>query len=329
MPELHHPLLVADIGGTNCRVSLVSFPGAEPKVLHRQLTSGTATPAEALSRAIALAPTKPRAAILAVAGPVKGMSAQLTNAGWSFDAPALAMELGLEQVLLLNDFEALATALPVLKGKDLRTVHKGGDKADGTMLVVGPGTGFGAAALIGRDGRFTIMQTEAGHMELGPVTETEFKLWPYLDRLDGRITIEALLSGNGLLRIDSAMRRLAGRPSLGFDTAGLVGFAQSGDLAAKNAIRHFGVLLARVAGDLALACKATGGVFIAGGVAPKLLPLFDLEAMQKAFLQKAPMGALMEEMPLHIVVGADPAERGLALVAAEPETFGLDHRLWG
>ncbi len=325
---LPHPVLIADIGGTNCRVSEVDFPGAEPRLLLRARTDQFATPEAALAKAASTAKAPPRSALLAVAGPVRGMSAALTNAPWAFDAPAIAMALGLEQALIINDFEAVATAMPVLKGKDVVTVNVGAQKPEGAMLALGPGTGFGSAALAGHDGRFTILQMEAGHADLGPVTEAEARFWPYLEKLDDRITIETLLSGNGFLRIDSALRRQAGRPSLGFDAPGLVAFAQSGDVTARAAIRQFGLLLARVAGDLALACKATGGVFIAGGVTPKLLPQLDLGAMRKAFVAKAPMAAMMEEIPLKIVVAPEPAERGLALIAAEPATFGLDHRIW-
>jgi glucokinase len=326
---LPHPLLVADIGGTNARVGVVDAPGQTPRIVARFATkdAGLPTAETALRRAISLSGVSPRAAALAVAGPVLGRSAELTNAGWSFDGPALAKALGLEQGLLVNDFEALAAVLPALGSEDLAAL-KAGVADEGARLVLGPGTGFGAAALVGRDGRFSILQTEAGHMELGPVSEREFGLWPHIARLDGRITIERLLSGDGLARLDAALRRAAGRPSLDGDAARIVELAHHGDAAARDAILAFATLLGRVAGDLALACKATGGVFIAGGVLPRLLPLVDLAAMGEAFVAKPPMTKLMGKIPLHMIVGPDPAERGLALAAAEPEAFGLGHRLW-
>jgi glucokinase len=318
---------VADIGGTNCRVAMVDAPGEPPRVIRRLSTKGEPSCEAALASAIAGAGVRPRAAVLAVAGPVIGVGAELTNAGWSFDGPSLMAALGVSQGLLLNDFEALATCLPVLGNADLTPICTG-KPADGARLILGPGTGFGAAALVGRDGRHTIVPTEAGHMELGPVTQDEFALWPLIERMDGRVTIESVLSGAGLARLDTALRKLAGETAVCADGATVSLRAEAADGIALAAIRLFGRLLARVAGDLALAYMATGGVFVAGGIAPKLLPLFDLSQMRRAFSDKPPMQALMDDAPLLVVTGSDPAERGLARVALDPAAFGLDNRLW-
>jgi glucokinase len=327
MPALPHPLLVADIGGTNCRVAIVDAPGDAPRVIKRLSTKGEPSCEAALAGALGEAGVRPRAAVLAVAGPVIGFGAELTNAGWSFDGPSLIAALGVGQGLLLNDFEALATCLPVLGAGDLTPVCAG-RPADGARLILGPGTGFGAAALVGREGRYTILPTEAGHMELGPVTADEFALWPLIELMDGRVTVESVLSGAGLARLDTALRAQAGDEAACADGALVSVRAEAGDAIALAAVRLFGRLLARVAGDLALAYKATGGVFIAGGIAPKLLPLFDQVEMRTAFSHKPPMDALMRDLPLWIVTGSDPAERGLAKVALDPAAFGLDNRLW-
>jgi glucokinase len=333
MTALPHPLLVADIGGTNCRVALVETPGAAPRTVLRLFTRDEPTCEAALARAMALCgPCRPRSAMLAVAGPVIGLGAELTNAGWAFDGASLSAALGLEQGLLVNDFEALATCLPVLGPADLTPIGAGKASPEGARLILGPGTGFGAAALVGREGRYTIVPTEAGHIELGPVSEDELALWPLLERVHGRITVESVLSGAGLARLDAAVRRRAGRQPDPRDTpqdgAAVAAAAQAGDASARQAVTLFGTLLGRVAGDLALALKATGGVFIAGGIAPKLLPLFDVAAMRASFANKPPMDVLMAEAPLWIVTGADPAERGLAKVALNPAAFGLERRLW-
>jgi len=327
MPPLPHPLLVADIGGTNCRVAIVDAPGEPPRTVGRLSTKAEPRCEAALLRAIAGAGAAPRSALLAVGGPVIGHHAELTNAGWSFDALSLMASLGVENGLLLNDFEALATCLPVLGPDDLTPICPGAP-AEGARLILGPGTGFGAAALVGREGRYTILPTEAGHIELGPVTEEEFALWPLMERVEGRITVESVLSGSGLARLDAALRRRGRTAALCLDGAMVSVRAEAGDVVAQGAIRLFGRLLARVAGDLALAYKAVGGVFVAGGIAPKLLPLFELTEMRRAFSHKPPMGALMDAAPLWLVSGPDPAERGLAKVALDPAAFGLDNRLW-
>lgn len=324
MSPMPHPLLVADVGGTNCRVAIVDAPGAAPRVIKRLLTEAEANCECALVGAITGAGVKPRSAVLAVAGPVIGLGAELTNAGWSFDGPSLMAALGVEQGLLLNDFEALATCLPVLGAHDIEPICTG-VPTEGVRLVLGPGTGFGAAALVGREGRYTILPTEAGHMELGPVTVDEFALWPMIERMDGRVTVESVLSGVGLARLDTALRD---KVATCHDGAMVSARAEAGDAIALAAIRLFGRLLARAAGDLALAYKATGGVFVAGGIAPKLLRFFDVAEMRQAFGHKPPMGALMRDVPLWIVTGSDPAERGLAKVALDPAAFGLEDRLW-
>jgi glucokinase len=326
---LPHPLLVADIGGTNCRIAVVDEPGARPRAVARVATDDPDLPTagHALRRAISASGVAPRAAALAVAGPVIGRSAVLTNAGWSFDGPALAEALGLAQGLLVNDFEALAAALPELGADDLVAI-KPGAAAEGVRLVLGPGTGFGAAALAGAKGRHVIMPTEAGHIELGPVGADEFALWPHLARVEGRVTIEALLSGSGLARLDAAMRAAAGGRALHSDGAAVQTAAAAGEAVAAAAVMLFGCLLARAAGDLALAFKATGGVFIAGGVAPRLAPLWDHAALARTFAAKPPMQALMADIALHLVTGADVAERGLAALACDPAAFGLADRLW-
>ncbi|MCX7339981.1 MAG: glucokinase [Hyphomicrobiales bacterium] len=327
MPPLPHPLLVADIGGTNCRVAIVDAPGDLPRTVGRLSTKAEPSCEAALLHAIAEAGAAPRSALLAVGGPVIGHRAALTNAGWSFDAPSLMAALGVENGLLLNDFEALATCLPVLGAADLTAICPG-MPAEGVRLILGPGTGFGAAALVGREGRYTILPTEAGHIDLGPVTEDEFALWPLMERVNGRITVESVLSGSGLVRLDAALRRRAGASALCADGTMVSVRAEAGDAVALGAIRLFGRLLARVAGDLALAYKAVGGVFVAGGIAPKLLPRFAVAEMRRAFSHKPPMGVLMDAVPLWLVSGPDPAERGLAKVALDPAAFGLDNRLW-
>jgi glucokinase len=328
MAALPYPLLVADIGGTNCRVALVDAAGQAPRMIGKLSTRDEPSCEAALSSALAAAGARPRSAALAVAGPIIDKAAELTNAGWRFDGASLMAALRLEQGLLLNDFEALAACLPTLGQADLLPIAEGSPAPDGARLILGPGTGFGAAALVGRAGRHVIAPSEAGHMELGPASEDEAALWPLIARVQGRVTIESALSGSGLARLDSALRLSQGGTATLGDGAEVARAAEAGEPVALAAVELFGRLLGRVAGDLALALKATGGVFIAGGVAPKLTPLFDLAGLRRAFADKAPMEALMRRVPLSLVMAPDAAERGLASVGADPAAFGLEGRLW-
>lgn len=330
MSDFPHPVLVADIGGTNCRLSLVPSAGAPHEPLARIGTGSHGTPEAALESVLSTLTQRPRAAVLAVAGPLEGRSAQLTNANWRFDGPALARSLGLEQGLLVNDFEALAASLAVLRDSDLTTLVKGRPEPDGLRLVVGPGTGFGAAALLRRGERGVLVPTECGHIGIGPEDPAEDRIWPALSAGLRRVTVESLLSGDGLVRLHRAVGSESGMDRSDISAADVTTLALDGDPVALMAVVCFWRLLARVAGDLALAFKATGGVYLAGGIVPRLLPLADIGTIQAVFSGKPPLEDLAARFALHVITAHDAAEQGLAAIAAAPGRFGLDDpdRLW-
>ncbi|MDP3407793.1 glucokinase [Bosea sp. (in: a-proteobacteria)] len=330
MVGFSYPLLVADVGGTNCRLSLVAQAGSAPAHLARVPTGNHATPEAALEAVLTTLSQRPRSAVLAVAGPLEGRAAQLTNARWHFDGPELGRALGLEQGLLVNDFEAQAASLAVLGEADVTTLVAGDPDPQGARLVLGPGTGFGAAALVTRAGRGVIVPTESGHIGIGPEDPTEHKIWSALTVGLPRVTVEGLLSGDGLVRFHRAVASESGMLELDVSAADVTTLALDGDPTALMAVVCFWRLLARVAGDLALAFKATGGVYISGGIVPRLLPLAERGAIGAVFAGKPPMEDLAARFALHVITAGDGAERGLAAIAAAPERFGLDDpaRLW-
>lgn len=323
--------LIADIGGTNARFAFVARPGDPPQPLPPLSTQDPALPTAeaALQAAISASPAPPRSAVLAVAGPIAGARAELTNANWRFDGRALRDAVGVDTGLLLNDFEALAMAAPALRPDDLDWIGTQRESdPQGPMLVLGPGTGFGAATVVRHRFGMAVLPGEAGHIGLGPVTPRDFALWPHLERVDGRVTVEALLSGPGLGRLEAGLRAMAGHMAPPRAATDITADALAGDGAAREAVILFGDLLARVAGDLALVMKATGGVLVAGGVTPRLLPLLDRDRLRKGFEDKAPMQALLRPVPFAVITTPDPALRGLAVAAADPAGWGLTHRLW-
>lgn len=330
MTDFSYPVLVADIGGTNCRLSLVEDADAPHRPLARIGTGSHPTPEAALESVLTTLTQRPRSAVLAVAGPLDGRSAQLTNANWHFDGPQIGRALGLEQGLLVNDFEAQAASLAVLGEADLTTLVTGAPEPGGARLVLGPGTGFGAAALITRGARGVLVPTECGHIGIGPEDPAEEKIWPALRAGSSRVTVEDLLSGNGLVRFHRAVASEAGMLEADVSAADVTTLALDGDPAALMAVVCFWRLLARVAGDLALAFKATGGVYISGGIVPRLLPLADKPTIHAVFCGKPPMEDLAARFALHVVTAHDGAEQGMAAIAAAPERFGLDDpaRLW-
>ncbi|UZF94760.1 glucokinase [Bosea sp. NBC_00550] len=329
-PSISYPVLVADIGGTNCRLSLVSDPESPHRPLARIGTGSHPTAEAAFATVLGELPEKPRSAVLAVAGPLDGRRAQLTNAVWNLDGPRMAEALGLTQGLLVNDFEALAASLAVLGPGDLATLVEGRPEPDGIKLVLGPGTGFGAAALLTHGERGMLIPTESGHIGIGPEDQTEQRIWPALTDGVPRLTVEHLLSGDGLVRLHKAVARTSGMLEAEVSAADVSRLAHDGDPAALMAVVCFWRLLGRVAGDLALVFKATGGVFIAGGIAPHLLGLADKPAIRSAFAGKPPMEELAGRFPLHVITAKDAAEQGLAAIAANLHRFGLDDpkRLW-
>jgi glucokinase len=330
MVDFVYPVLIADIGGTNCRLSLVAEAGAAHQPLARISTGLHATPEAALEEVLKTLSQRPRSAILAVAGPLEGLGAQLTNANWHFDGPEIARALSLEQGLLVNDFEALSASLAVLRPNDVTTLVPGQPEPEGLRLVLGPGTGFGAAGLMMKNGGGVLVPTEAGHIGIGPEDPTEHKIWPALAEGLPRVTVEGLLSGNGLVRFHRAVASETGMLEADISAADVTTLALDGDPAALMAVVCFWRLLARVAGDLALAFKATGGVYIAGGIVPRLLPLADLRTIHAVFCGKPPMEDLAARFALHVITSHDAAEQGLAAIAASPARFGLDDpaRLW-
>ena len=329
-PSIAYPVLLADIGGTNCRLSLVAEPDGPHRALARIGTGSYATPEAAFESVIAGLPERPRSAVLAVAGPLDGRRAQLTNANWDFDGPRLAAALDFKQGLLVNDFEALAASLAVLRPADAETLVEGDPEPDGVKLVLGPGTGFGAAALLTRGERGFLVPTETGHIGIGPEDPAEHRIWPALAAGLPRVTVEHLLSGDGLVRLHRAVATTSGVAEADVSAADISRLALDGNPAALMTVVCFWRLLARVAGDLALAFKATGGVFIAGGIAPKLLSLADRPTVRSVFAGKPPMEELAARIALHIVTTQDAAEQGLAAIAANLGRFGLDDpkRLW-
>ena len=327
---LAHPVLVADVGGTNCRLALVERPGGLPVPLARVGTGSFPTPEAAFDSVLGGLELRPRSAVIAVAGPLDGRTAQLTNAGWAFDGPRLGQALGIEQGLLVNDFEALGAALAVIDPAEVEPLAPGSPDPRGTRLVLGPGTGFGAAALVRRGERAVIVPTEAGHLGIGPEDPAEERIWPLLAAGVPRVTVETLLSGMGLVRLHRAVSAEAGQPEPDISAADVTALALDGNPVALMAVVCFWRLLARVAGDLALAFKATGGVYIAGGIVPRLMPLADRATIHAVLTAKPPMEDLASRFALSVITAPDAAEQGMAAIAAGPHRFSLDDptRLW-
>lgn len=317
--------MVCDVGGTNLRVAVARAPGLAPEIVLKDPTAAHHGLEGALVAAAKAAGTEARSVVICAAGPVEGSHVRLTNADWTLDGPQIARRLGLEQGLLLNDFEAQAIALPHLTSDMTQEICRGAARPGAPMLALGPGTGLGAAALLAAGGRWLPATTEAGHVDFGPVGPLEELVWPHLERVEGRVTFESVLSGPGLARLHSALGAARGRAPDGRGAAGVQAAARAGDEAAIESIRLFWRLVARCAGDLALIFLARGGVTLAGGVLPRLLDWVDPQAFRETFMAKAPMQAALADIPVRLIVQPDAVLAGMAALAAAPEAYAIDY----
>jgi glucokinase len=320
------PVLVGDIGGTNARLAILEEGAREPRPLARAATHDHPDPVSAIRKAIADGGgAKPRSALLAVAARVDSARVRMTNANWTIDGEAIGTALGLASVVVVNDYVPVAAAVTRYGAGDLVRLGPACQPGAGARVVMGPGTGFGAAALVPFGERLAIVSTEVGHTEFGPSDVEEFEVWPRIEQAEGRWTVETLLSGPGLARLYAAL----GNGAQVEPNVVVEGALSGADPVAVRAVDLFGKLLGRSAGDLALSFGATGGVFVAGGIAPRIVPLLERGRFRAAFERKAPHADVVEVIPTAVVTARDPAFVGLAALATEPGRFAYEGQVWG
>ncbi|MEO6562173.1 MAG: glucokinase [Nitrosospira sp.] len=256
----------------------------------------------------------PAAACFAVAGPIAQQRASLTNLPWVMDSEAIAEEFSIPTVKLINDFKAVALSIDILSPDDLVTLQPGKPHAQGVRVVLGAGTGMGGAWLIWQEGGYISLSSEAGHTDFAPADELQDQLLLYLRKKFGHVSIERLLSGPGLTNIFNFVF-----DSFGADLGDVSGLEQVrlndnsaahiSDFAfqhkhpvAVKAMNLFVEIYGAYAGNLALAGLSRGGVYVAGGIAPKIIDKLREGGFMKAFCDKGRFSALMGEIPVHVVM---------------------------
>ncbi|HEY8031663.1 MAG TPA: glucokinase [Methylocella sp.] len=325
------PVLLCDIGGTNARFALVAAPNAPLEVGPHLKTGNFAGLEDALAAAIEGLRAKPRSLIACAAGPVSGRTVKLTNADWTIDGEKVAARAGLEQGLLLNDFEAQAFSLPILQPAWVQPI---GDfiPRPGAQLIMGLGTGLGVAALLNIEARHFALPSEAGHMGFSPHGAEETALWPHLDSgALGRVCAETVLSGPGLMRLHLARCAAAGETAAESSEITLIERAHAEPGGAEAAtLRLSWTLTARFAGDLALAYLATGGVTFSGGILPRIIEFCDGQDFRAAFENKAPYGDMMRAIGTRLIISEDAVLSGMAAIANAPKNYAIDYarRSW-
>jgi glucokinase len=309
--------LAADIGGTQARLVLGEAQAGGWRMLRREILACADFPGiEALLARFLRPRERTVAACLAVAGPVDGEQAAMTNLAWTIDAPRLAGRFALRRVQLINDFAAQAHGLPDLEPEGLATLQAGLPLAGAPRALIGAGTGLGMALVVGDGPEPAVLPSEGGHMDFAPADEEQAALLRHLQPRLGRVSLEAVLSGPGLERVYAflAGQALEAPPALGAGAIGAAGLA--GEPLAAAALGLFARIYASAAANLALAVLPRGGIYLCGGIAPKILPFLAAPEALAAFGRKPPMGALLERMPLHVVRDETLGLRGAARMAA-------------
>ena len=265
---------------------------------------------------------------MAVAGPVIGQTVRLTNLPWVIDGDALAKAYGFGQVLLLNDLEALGWAVPVLSPDDLVVIEPGIPVSTGSIAVIAPGTGLGQAFLTWDGERHRAFPSEGGHADFAPATEEHERLLTFLRAESTYVCVENVASGSGMANLYRFVRDVLGidesktieqsiaaveDPTPPIIEHGLAG--QSARCA--NVLRLFSEILAAETSNVALKVMASGGIYLGGGLSPRILPLLRAPAFRSLFLRKGVYRHVLERMPIHVIRQPLAVLYGAAHYAAE------------
>ena len=298
------PRLVGDVGGTHARFAWVEAPGARPARIRTYRCAEHAGIEDALAAYSAdEALPAPRAAALGLANPVQGDRIEMTNNAWAFSRQALAQRLGVERLLLLNDFTALALALPALPAEDLLPLGGGPAQPDKPLALLGAGTGLGVSGLIPTgDGRLVPLSGEGGHASLPATGDEQAEILALLRRRFAHVSAERALSGPGLLNLYEACCQRAGVAAEALSPAQVVERAvQGSDTRCTEAAGLFWDFMASVAGNLALHLGAVGGVYIGGGLGPRLLACLDLPRFRQQFEHKGRFSGYLAPIPCWLI----------------------------
>jgi len=307
-------LLVADLGASTTRLALASAKGGLDYV-RSFAAKQNESPEVVLEAALADTKPRPKAAVLAVAAPIDGDHVSMTNREWSFSQKALAKSLRLKRLVVVNDFVAVAHALPVLGKADLVTVGGGQAAPKGTLLACGPGSGFGVSALVRSPRTHIAFASEAGHMRMGATAADEARVLAHLVQELGPVVIDQVISGPGLVRLHKILSGESSSPEE------IVIAARSGRSRAKETIDFFLRGFGRIAGDLALAFDARGGMFLAGGISRALAPLIPVSKFRDVFCDHPPYQARLAAIPIHVIVHPVPGLLGAAAIAKHKRLF--------
>ncbi|WP_051559118.1 glucokinase [Allorhizobium undicola] len=326
------PVLIGDIGGTNARFWILTDVYAAPREFPTVRTADFETIDQAIQECILdKSSVQPRSAILAVAGPIKSDEIPLTNCDWVIRPKGMIEQLGFEDVLVVNDFEAQALAAASLAENDREAIGELSQTTLGSRVVLGPGTGLGVGGLVYSQHIWIPVPGEGGHVDIGPRSKRDYEIFPHIETIEGRISGEQIICGRGIVHLYKAICVADGKSPEWSDPADITAHGLSGsDPVCVETLELLATYLGRLAGDLALIFMARGGVFLSGGISQKIIPALKLPAFRAAFEDKAPHSALMKTIPTFVVTHPQAALAGLAAYARTPASYGVSHdgRRW-
>jgi glucokinase len=310
--------LVADVGATNARFGLVSPKGA---VLHTRTLAVADHPTIGDSITAYLgergALPMPHQGAIAIASTITGDRVAMTNHPWSFSIAALKSQLGFDRLEVINDFTALALALPHLSPEDRRPIGGGASSAGAPIGVLGPGSGLGVSGLIPASAGWIALAGEGGHATMAPATDRESAVLDRMRRHFDHVSAERILSGPGLVNLYNTLAMLDGVPSKGYTAAQITDPAiGAADPLCAEATSLFCAMLGTMAGNLALTLGARGGIYIGGGIVPRLGQRFAESPFRARFEAKGRFSQYLAAIPTYVVTHPLPAFLGCAAVLA-------------
>jgi glucokinase len=311
--------LVADIGATNTRLALAEPSGAISRI-SVFATDEAPDLGDMIEAYLAQAGAeRPARAVLAIAAPITGDEIRLTNFPWTFSVDSLRTRLGLDSLRIINDFVANALSVPHLGDGDVAQAGSGTQVTGAPVAVIGPGSGLGVSGLVFHDGRAVPVQGEGGHVTMAPADAREAAVLDLLRKRFDHVSAERVLSGPGILNLYAALCELSGEPQEQFAPAqitdALIGEQHP---RAREATQMFCAMLGTIAGNLALILGARGGVYIAGGIVPRLGAVFMQSAFRSRFEAKGRFRDYLSAVPTYVITRPYPALLGAAQLLDSP-----------
>ena len=314
--------LLADIGGTNARFALELGAG---QISNIHVLSGASynTLADALKAYLALPDVQQAAGqpirhgAIAIANPVNGDFVRMTNHHWEFSIEALRQEVDFEVLVVVNDFTALARALPHLSDAQKHKVG-GGSPQPGALGLVGAGTGLGVSGLIPSPSGWTALLSEGGHVSFAPMNAVEVAILQYAWTEFEHVSAERLLSGQGIELLYRAVAHIRGEKAETMAASEIARRALAGECPlCDEAIEHFCTMLGTIAGNLGVTLGAVGGIYIGGGIVPRLGERFDRSGFRARFEEKGRFRSYLAAIPTYVITAEYPAFVGVSAILAE------------